>query len=176
MAEKTGTENTDHTTRIIRRQVPVDLIETTPDGGGLFYWVLAAPMLLFLAWTWLDLFAYYSPIPFYWLDAVIGLALLIGLVVLPVGIGAFWLVSSLPRLFSNAGWDVQPLEPMNEAELPMIRFVFRKRQRAQNSWRRAWLRAAQGWVYVEIATILIGGLLIIPAFLSATEFGFGRPN
>ena len=156
----------------VRRTVEADLIETTPASGGLFHWLLASPMLLFLAWMWVDVFAHYSPIPWYWLDALLGLLLLIGLVVLPLGLAAFHLVAALPRLFGHAGWDVQPLEPVREAELPMIRYRYRKRVRAERTWSRVWMRAAQGWVYLEVAAVLIG-VLMVPLFFSAVDFGFG---
>ena len=36
------------------------------------------------------------------------------------------------------------------------------------------MRAAQGWVYLEIAAIFIGAIAMIPIFFSVSEFGFGR--
>lgn len=166
-------EESQSTPRPVRRTVDADLIETTPPSGGLFHWILASPMLLFLAWMWVDLFAHYSPLPWYWLDAPLGLALFIAVIVLPFGLGAFHLVATLPRLFGHAGWDVQPLESVREAELPMVRFRYRSRTRAARSWSRTWLRAAQGWVYLEVAAVLIGGVLMVPIFFSAVDFGFG---
>ncbi|HXF60427.1 MAG TPA: hypothetical protein VNK95_02350 [Caldilineaceae bacterium] len=160
--------------RAPRRQVAADLVETTPESGGLFHWVLASPMLLFIAWVWVDLFAHFSPIPNYWVDALLGLALMVLWLVLPAGTAAFWLVTSLPRLFHHAGWNVQPLEPVTEAEAPWVRYVYRRRLRAKSGWRRIWLRAAQGWVFLEIAAIFAGGVLMIPLFFSAVEFGFGQ--
>lgn len=142
--------------------------------GGLMHWLLASPLLLFVAWAWIDLFAHYSPLPNYWLDALLGLLLMVGVVVLPLGVAAFWLVTSFPGLFQHAGWDVQPLEPVREAEAYWVRYVYRTRQRAANTWGRAWLRAAQGWVYIEIAVIFVGAVAMIPLFFSASEFGFGQ--
>lgn len=157
-----------------RREVLADLIEASPDNGGLSHWILASPMLIFVAWVWVDIFAYYSPMPFYWLDALLAVVILAVVFVLPLGVGAFLLVTSLPRLFSHAGWDVQPLEPVREAEMYMVRYRFQNRHRAPNSWQRTWTRAAQGWVYIEIATILVGGVAMIPIFFSVSEFGFGQ--
>lgn len=158
-----------------RRQVPADLIETIPDNGGLFHWILASPMLIFLAWTWLDLFAHYSPISFYWLDAVLGLVIFVLVIVLPFGVGAFYLVTAAPGLFSHAGWDLQPLEPVREAEMHRVRYRYQQRRRAVTSWGQTWARVAQGWVYLEIAAILVGAVVMIPIFFSASEFGFGQP-
>lgn len=163
------------TKRLRFRDVPADLVETTPDNGGLFHWILASPMLIFLAWVWIDLFAHYSPITLYWLDVALSLIVFLLVIVLPFGVGAFYLVTAAPRLFSHAGWDVQPLEPLSEAEMHLVRYHYRERHRAPNRWRQAWIRAAQGWVYLEIAAILIGGVLMIPIFLSVSEFGFGQP-
>jgi hypothetical protein len=161
--------------RPIMREVRADLVEGIPDNGGLFHWILASPLLLFLAWLWIDLFAHFSPIRSYWVDACLAVALFAIVAVLPLGIGAFYLITALPRLFSHAGWDIQPLEPVSEAEMYMVRYRFQNRHRAENSWRQAWVRAAQGWVYIEIATILIGGVAMIPIFFSASDFGFGKP-
>ncbi len=157
-----------------RRQVMADLFETTPASGGLMHWLLASPLLLFVAWGWIDLFAHYSPIASYWVDALLGLVLLAGGIVLPLGAGAFWLVTSLPRLFQHAGWDVQPLEPLSEAESHMVQYSYRARRRAATTWGRTWLRAAQGWVYIEIAAIFAGAVAMIPLFFSASTFGFGQ--
>lgn len=160
--------------RPVRRSVAADLVEAMPENGGMLHWILASPMLIFLAWVWVDVFAHFSPIPFYWLDVVLGLVVYALVFVLPLGYGAFFLVTTFPRVFSNAGWDVQPLEYVSEAEMYMVKYLFQARRRAPNEWGRAWIRAAQGWVYLEIATILIGGVAIIPIFISATEFGFGQ--
>jgi hypothetical protein len=160
------------TTRIERREVPADLIEATP--GALGMWVLASPLLIFVLWMWVDLFAHYSPIPWYWVDAAIGAAFFVGIIVLPLGWLAHRLVTSAPRPFQHAGWDIQPLEPVSEQEMYLVRYRYQERHRASNTWQRQWLRAAQGWVYIEITVILLGGILIIPLFLSAVDFGFGR--
>lgn len=161
--------------RVARREVPADLVEAVPENGGLFHWVLASPMLLFLAWLWVDLFAHYSPIPNYWLDALLSIVVFALVIVLPLGVGMFFLVTALPRLFNHAGWDVQPLEPVDDAEIYTVRFRYMNRHRAPNSWSQAWMRAAQGWVYLEIAAILIGGVAMIPIYFSASDFGFGQP-
>jgi hypothetical protein len=168
------TEEKPEGARLHRRVVPADLVEAAPDNGGLLHWVLASPMLLFLAWVWIDVFAHFSPIPFYWLDAVVAVVIFALVAVLPLGVGAFYLITSLPRIFSHAGWDVQPLEPVDEAEMYMVRYHFQGRHRAPNSWRQAWTRAAQGWVYLEIIAILVGGVAMIPIFFSVTDFGFGQ--
>jgi len=160
------------TTPIERRQVLANLIEATPSPLG--QWLLASPLLGFVLWAWVDLFAHYSPVPWYWLDALLGTLLFLAAVVLPFGWLAHRLVTAVPRLFQQAGWDVQPLEPVREQELYLVRYRFQARHRAPHSWARQWLRAAQGWVYIEIVAILLGGILVIPLFFSAVDFGFGR--
>jgi hypothetical protein len=137
-------------------------------------WLLASPLLAFVLWAWVDLFAHFSPLPWYWVDALLGAVIFAGAAVLPLGWLAHRLVTAAPRLFQHAGWDIQPLEPVREQEMYLVRYTYQARHRAPNTWRRQWLRAAQGWVYIEIATILIGGVLMIPIFLSAVDFGFGR--
>jgi hypothetical protein len=156
-----------------RRQVRANLVESTPGGNALGYWLLASPMLLFIAWLWLDIFAYYSPFPRL-VDWILGLALFVFLIVLPLGYAAHWLITSLPRLFNHAGWDVVPLEPVSEAEQYMVRYTYEARIRADRNWSRAWLRAAQGWVYLEIVAIFVGAIVMIPLFFSAVDFGFGQ--
>ncbi len=91
-----------------RRVVPADLIETTPDAGATLHWALAAPLLLFLAWIWVDVFTHYSPVRPFWLD--VGLAALAYAVVfvLPLGVAAHRAVTAAPRLFQHAGWDPGP--------------------------------------------------------------------
>ncbi|MBE2240831.1 MAG: hypothetical protein IAE81_23805 [Caldilineaceae bacterium] len=160
------------TTRIERREVPADLIEATPHAVGM--WLLASPLLGFVLWLWVDLFAHFSPLAWYWVDAAIGAALFVLAAVLPLGWLAHRLVTAAPRLFQHAGWDIQPLEPVREQEAYLVRYIYQARRRADGSWPRQWLRAAQGWVYIEIAAILIGGIAMIPLFLSAVDFGFGR--
>ncbi len=141
------------------------------DGAG--NWGLASPLILFLLWAWGDLFAYLSPLPRL-LDWAVAILIYVFMIVLPLGVGAFWLVTSLPKLFHNVGWDVQPLEPIAEEEKYLVRFNYRDRLRAQTSWRRTWMRAAQGWVFLEIAAIFIAAIAMIPIFFSVSEFGFGR--
>ena len=131
------------------------------------------PLLLFLLWLWVDFFAALSPLPWYWVDVLLAAALLLVFLV-PVGWAAYRLVTAAPRLFQNAGWDVQPLEPVREEEMYTVRYTFRGRRRAPNTFRRQWLRAAQGWVYIEIAVIFIAAILMVPVFFSALDFGFGR--
>ena len=162
------------TAKVSFREVPADLVEATPGHGALGQWLLASPLLIFLAWLWVDLFAHYSPLPSYWLDVLIALPLFALLLVLPLGILAHALVTALPRLFQNAGWDVQPLEPVAEREQYLVRYIPQARHRAPTTWGRLWLRAAQGWVYWEIFVILAGGVAAVPLFFSAVDFGFGR--
>lgn len=164
----------DATTKPVRRTVAADLVETTPDAGGALHWLLAAPVLVFLAWVWVDVFAYYSPVRVRWLDALLALVVYMALIVGPLGLAAHRLVTGAPWLFQRAGWDVVPLELISAEEQYVVRYACRQRLRAEGTWRRRLMRAGQGWVYIEIATILAGAMLLIPLFLSATEFGFGR--
>lgn len=157
-----------------RRRVDADLIEATPDLGGLLLWVLASPLIAFLAWLWTDLARLIAPTEQAWLNVVLGLAIFLVLIVPPLGYAAFYAVTALPRLFRHAGWDLQPREPVREAEMYTVHYVYRDRHRARFSPARFFMRAAQGWVFIEIATILVGAILMIPLFFSATEFGFGR--
>jgi hypothetical protein len=55
-----------------------------------------------------------------------------------------------------------------------VHYRYQARHWAANRWSRAWLRAAQGWVYLEIIAILLGAIVMIPLFFSAVEFGFGQ--
>lgn len=155
-----------------RRRVPADLVEATPSRGGLGYWLLASPLILFLAWMWLDIVLYWSQLAD-WLAALVGLLVFVGAAILPLGYLAHRIVTSFPRLFQNAGWDVVALEPVPQAERYTVRYVPRERLRAPLSWSRIWLRVAQGWVYLEIAAIFVAAVLMIPLFFSAVEFGFG---
>ena len=123
-----------------RRPVPADLVEATPGNNGLWQWLLASPLLLLLGWTWVDLFAHYSPLPWFWVDLLAGVAVYLLLVVLPLGWLAHRVVTALPVLFQKAGWDVHPLEPVGEAEQYLVQYVPHQRQRAANTWARAWLR------------------------------------
>ncbi len=157
--------------KLQRRSVAADLVEGSPGQAG--QWALAAPLIVYLAWLWLDLFVHYSPIAWTLLDAALGLAIFILFVVLPVGLLAHRLVTSFPRLFQNTGWDVVPLEPVRDSEKYAVKYVAQRRTYAPTSQTRIWQRAAQGWVYVEVIVILVGGVLLIPLFLSATRFGFG---
>lgn len=154
-----------------RRRVPADLLEATPNGAG--YWLLASPFIIFLLWFWLDLFAPLSPLPNF-IDWFLGVAAFLFLIILPFGLVAHRLITSFPRLFGHAGWDLEPLEPVSEQEMYLVRYTYRDRYRAPNNWRRAWLRAAQGWVYLEITAIFVGAVLMVPIFFSVSEFGFGR--
>ncbi len=160
--------------KLRRRKVPALLIEATPERGGLGHWLLASPMILYIAWFWLDIFAYYSPIPWRWLDWVLGAVIYVLLFVLPSGYLAHWLVTSLPRLFQHAGWDVLPLEPVEPSEAYLVRYTYQGRERASLDRRRFLLRAAQGWVYLEIAILFAAAVAMIPLFFSAVEFGFGQ--
>lgn len=160
--------------KFTRRAVPANLIEATPPAGGVGYWLLASPLLLFLAWLWIDLFRLVVGWSNYTLSAMVGLVLYALLIVLPLGYLAHRLVLLLPRLFQHAGWDIEPLEPVKPAELYLVQYRFQARQWAPGGWPRAWLRAAQGWVFLEIAAILVGAIAMIPLFFSAAEFGFGR--
>jgi hypothetical protein len=162
------------TSKVSLREVPADLVEATPDSGALGQWLLASPLLIFLAWLWIDLFAHYSPLPWYWVDALLALPLFALAVVLPLGVLAHAVVTAAPGLFQKAGWEVQPLESVTEREQYLVRYVAQRRHRAPTSWRRLWLRAAQGWVYWEILLILAGAIAAIPLFFSAVDFGFGR--
>lgn len=160
--------------KFVPRQVQANLIEATPGAGGLGHWVLASPMLGFLAWIWVDLVHHFSPLEQRWLNIPIGLALFALLVVLPFGYLAHALVLALPRLFQQAGWEVEPLEPIKPEEMYTVQYRYQARHYAPRSWRRAWLRAGQGWVYLEIMAIFVGAIGMIPLYFSATEFGFGR--
>ncbi|MEZ4725804.1 MAG: hypothetical protein R3E79_01580 [Caldilineaceae bacterium] len=160
--------------KFVRRQVQADLIEATPGTGALGHWLLAAPMVGFLAWLWVDLVQLLSPLDQRWLNLPIGLVLFAVVIVLPFGYLAHAFVLALPRLFQNAGWEVQPLEPVRPEEMYMVRYVYQTRHRAGWGWGRAWLRAAQGWVYLEILAIFVGAIGMIPLYFSAVEFGFGQ--
>jgi hypothetical protein len=164
---------TDEKNRYGKRQVEVDLIEQTPGNGALGHWLLASPMLLFIAWLWIDIVNYYSPLPRA-VDYVLASLFYIAVVVLPLGLLTQRIVTAAPRLFHHAGWDVQPRSPVRPEEQYMVNYVYCKRYRAPFSWRSAWTRAGQGWVYLEIAAIFVGAVAMVPLFFSATDFGFGR--
>jgi hypothetical protein len=162
-------------TKVVRRTIPADLVEATPGAGGVGYWLLASPMLLFLGWLWVDLFHHYIGLSAtYWVDALLAVVLYIPLVVLPLGYGMHRLVLSLPQLFHYAGWEAQPLEPVAPAEQYLVRYRFQARRWAPTNWQRVSLRAAQGWTFLEIAAILLFAILMIPLYFNAREFGFGQ--
>jgi hypothetical protein len=161
-------------TKFVRRRVQADLVEATPDAGAVGHWLLAAPLILFLAWFWVDLAQAINPSAPRWLTLGIGLLLFVVAIVLPFGYLAHAFVLAWPRLFQHAGWDVEPLEPVKPAEMYTVHYLYQARHRAPWSWRRAWLRAAQGWVYLEILAIFVGAIGMIPLYFSAVEFGFGR--
>jgi len=160
------------TSRPVKRTVSASLAEASPEPTG--YWILASPLIGFVGWIWVDLFVHFSPIPSRWIDTLLALLLGALAIILPAGLLAHWIVTAAPRLFQNAGWDVTPLEPVSEAEQYMVRYRAVTKQRLPTTWRRLWIRAAQGWVYLEIAAIFLGAVALIPVFLSATDFGFGR--
>jgi hypothetical protein len=164
----------DINSKVVRREVPADLIEATPGHGGLGHWVLASPLLLFLCWLWVDLIRALRPFPFDWLNALLGVLLFVALIVLPFGVAAHYMILAAPRLFHSAGWDIVPLEPVAQAEQYLVRYKYRTKHRAKLDWRRIWLRAVQGWVFIEMAVILIGAVVMLPLYMSAVEFGFGR--
>ncbi|MCB0079408.1 MAG: hypothetical protein KDE47_00685 [Caldilineaceae bacterium] len=172
MSEKQ--EQAQESTKFERRTVAADLVEATPGGNGIGYWILASPMLLFLLWMWVDFIHLLSPLENRFLNVFIGTLIFIGLIILPLGLLAHRLILLFPRIFQNAGWDVQPLEPVREEEMYVVRYQFQARHWANNSWPRAWLRAAQGWVYLEITAIFVGAIVMIPLFFSAVEYGFGQ--
>lgn len=170
--------STETETKLVRRVVPADLIEATPGGYGVGHWLLASPLLLFLAWFWTDrvhtVMTVLTPSKLYLVNTAVGLALFVALIVLPLGLLAHWVVMSLPRLFHNAGWDIHPLEPVAPAEQYLVRYRYQARHWAARDWPRVWTRAAQGWVFLEIFTILAGAVLMIPIYFSVREFGFGQ--
>ncbi|MBV7329529.1 hypothetical protein KFU94_15035 [Chloroflexi bacterium TSY] len=155
-------------------QVEADLIEADPAYGGLGHWILASPVLLFLAWNWIAVFDFFSPLEMGWLNLVLGGLSFLVLIVVPFGYGAHRFVTALPRLFQTAGWEIAPREAVEPAKMYTTRYVFRERRRASTNWTRIILRCAQGWVFLEIAAILAAAVLMIPLFFSVTQFGFGR--
>ena len=156
-----------------RREVQARLVEATPRANGWGYWVLSAPTVVFLGWLWVDLFSLFSPIPWRPLDLLLGALAYVFLIVLPCGYGAHRFVTSFPRVFQQAGWRVQPREPLRPAEQYAVRYNFTSQERAITDRTRILLRVAQGWVYLEIGAILAGSVAMIPLFFSALEFGFG---
>ncbi len=157
-----------------RRRVKAHLIEATPGDGGWVHWVLSAPAICFLGWLWLDLFRILSPIQSRPVDLLLGALAYVVLVLLPFGYGAHRLVTSFPGVFQQAGWTVQPLEPVKPEEQHVVKYVCLTKERAVTDGKRILLRAAQGWVYLEIGAILVSAVAMVPLFFSAVEFGFGR--
>ena len=157
-----------------RRHVQARLVEATPRANGLGYWVLSAPTVIFLGWLWVDLIAFISPIPSRPLELLFAALVYVVLVILPFGYGAHRLVTAFPRVFQQAGWTVHSLEPLRPAEQYTAKYTFVSRTRAATDLRRVLLRVAQGWVYLEIAIVLVGAAVMVPLFFSAVEFGFGR--
>ncbi len=156
-----------------RREVRARLVEMTPGANGFFYWILSAPMIVFLAWLWVDLIELFSIVsrP---VGLTLGAATFIALIILPLGYGAHRVVTSFPGIFQRAGWTVHPLAPLRPAEQYTVKYIVVSRERAPTDARRILLRVAQGWVYLEIAIVLIGAVAIAPLYLSAVEFGLGR--
>lgn len=148
-------------------------MEATPGGGAWGHWVLASPVICFLGWIWLDLFVIFSPFHSRPVDLFLGAFIYIILILLPLGYGAHRFVTSFPGVFQQSGWNVQPLEPVKPEEQHIVRYVGISRERAGTDGRRILLRVAQGWVYLEIAAILVGAVAMVPLFFSAVEFGFG---
>ena len=157
-----------------RRKVKAHLVEATPDAGGWGHWILAAPAICFLGWLWLDLFGILSPLQSRPVDFLLGVLVYVFLILLPFGYGAHRFVTTFPGIFQQAGWTVQPLEAVKPEEQHIVRYVGVTRERAGTDGRRILLRAAQGWVYLEIGAILAGAVAMVPLFFSAVEFGFGR--
>ena len=156
-----------------RRKVQAHLVEATPGGGAWGHWVLASPAICFLGWLWLDLFGIISPIDSRPIDLLLGALIYIIVILLPFGYGAHRFITSFPGVFQQAGWNVQPLEPVKPEEQHIVRYVGITRERAATDGRRILLRVAQGWVYLEIAAVLVGAVAMVPLFFSAVEFGFG---
>jgi len=169
-----STQEHDEKEKFVRRTVTADLIEATPGNQGLGQWILASPFLLFLAWLWVDFFHALSPVDSRFVNVFVGLLLFGGLIVLPFGLLAHRLILLFPRVFQHAGWDVEPLERVSPEEMYMVYYRYQDRRWAAVSWQRRWLRAAQGWVYLEIIAIFVGAIVMIPLFFSAVEFGFGQ--
>ncbi|MCY4089908.1 MAG: hypothetical protein OXF62_03740 [Caldilineaceae bacterium] len=156
-----------------RTEVRARLVEMTPGANGFYYWILSAPVIFFLGWLWVDLVELVSvasrPV-----GLTLGAATFVALVILPFGYGAHRLVTSFPGLFQRAGWTVHPLAQLRPAEQYTVKYIVVSRERAATDVPRVLLRVAQGWVYLEIAIVLIGALALPPLYLSAIEFGLGR--
>ncbi len=171
---RTASPDTEGESKFVRRTVPADLIEATPDNRAIGQWILASPFLIFLLWLWVDFVHLLSPLDNRFINVLIGVLLFIGLIVLPFGWLAHRFVLTFPRIFQHAGWDIQPLEPVRSEEMYMVRYRYHERHWAPSSRQRTWLRVAQGWVYLEIIAIFVGAIVMIPLFFSAVEFGFGQ--
>ena len=157
-----------------RRKVRAHLVEATPGGGGWGHWVLSAPAIIFLGWLWLDLFGILRPFQSRPADLLLGALVYVVIILLPLGYGAHRFVTSFPGIFQQAGWTVQPLEPVKPEEQHIVRYICASKERAETDVKRILLRVAQGWVYLEIGAILVGAVAMVPLFFSAVEFGFGR--
>jgi len=156
-----------------RRKVKAHLVEATPGGGAWVHWVLASPAICFLGWLWLDLFGVFSPFASRPAVLFLGALIYFVLILLPFGYGAHRFVTSFPGIFQQAGWNVHPLEPVKPEEQHIVKYVCVTRERAGTDPGRVLLRVAQGWVYLEIAAVLVGAVAMVPLFFSAVEFGFG---
>ena len=150
------------------------LVEATPSAGGWGHWALSAPAICFLGWLWLDVFGILSPFQSRPVDLLLGTLTYVVFILLPFGYGAHRLVTSFPGIFQQAGWTVQPMEPVKPEEQHIVRYIGTTRERAETDGRRILLRVAQGWVYLEIGAILVSAVAMVPLFISAVEFGFGR--
>jgi len=160
-------------TKFEQLQIDADLLEATPSANGLWHWILASPLLLFIAWNWIAIADTLSPIPWMWVNIVLSGIAFIALLVLPLGNLGFLVVSMFPRIFQHAGWELQPRETYEIERMYSAKYTYLKRARATTNWSRIFLRAAQGWVYLEIFVIFAGAILMIPLFWSASQFGFG---
>ena len=153
-------------TKPVRRTVPAKLMESTPDRRGLGHWALASPMIIYAGWLAVDIFAALSPIPWRWLDLILGTLLYVFLIVLPAGVLAHGLITAFPRLFQQSGWDVIPLERRRPGEdLPGSATIMSSANGPPQLGPGCWLRAAQGWVYLEIYRHLRRGHPHDPPFL-----------
>lgn len=157
-----------------RLVINADLLEATPTANGLWHWILASPLLLFIAWNWIAIADTLSPIPYTFVNILLSGAAFIFLFVLPIGNLGFLIVSAFPQIFHNAGWELQPREIHPIEQTYSAKYQYHKRARATTNWPRIMMRAAQGWVYWEIFAIFAGALLMIPLFLSVSQFGFGQ--
>ncbi|MCY3899392.1 MAG: hypothetical protein OXF86_12505 [Caldilineaceae bacterium] len=156
-----------------RRKVKAHLVEATPQGVAWGHWVLASPAICFLGWLWLDVFGIITPFQSRAVDLLLGALVYAIFILLPLGYGAHRFVTSFPGVFQQAGWNVEPLEPVKPEEQHIVKYSCITRERAGTDGRRILMRVAQGWVYLEIAAVLTGAVAMVPLFFSAVEFGFG---